>query len=267
MVRLALLYISDLMDKQFPISVYFILFFFFPVFSYSQDESKLLSEARQQEAAFKENEAMLKYLEVLKIQPRNYTALCKVSELYSLLGKRQPTKEKQKIYYRAARNYAQQALWVNPSHADANFVMALAMGRMAIISSGEEKIKAVKDIKIYAEKCVQLDPQGFKGYHILGRWHYEISNLSPVEKWLVKIAYGSLPEASLKEAVDNYEKSRQLNPNLLINYLELAKCFHRNDENKKADEMLQQVLQLPSKTMDDPTVKEEARKLLKKWTE
>lgn len=255
------------MIKHIPIPAFFILFFFFRVFSYSQDENKLLSEARQLEATFKENDAMVKYLEVLKIQPRNYTALCKVSELYSLLGKRQPTKEKQKIYYRAARNYAQQALVVNPSHADANFAMALAMGRMAIISSGEEKIKAVKDIKIYAEKCVQLDPQGFKGYHILGRWHYEISNLNSVEKWLVKIAYGSLPEASLKEAIANYEKSRQLNPGLLINYMELAKCFHRNDENKKANEMLQQVTQLPSKTIDDPTVKEEARKLMKKWNE
>jgi tetratricopeptide (TPR) repeat protein len=255
------------MIKHIPIPVFFILFFFFRVFSYSQDENKLMSEARQLEAAFKENEAMVKYLDVLKIQPRNYTALCKVSELYSLLGKRQPTKEKQKIYYRAARNYAQQALLVNPSHPDANFVMALAMGRMAIISSGEEKIKAVKDIKIYAEKCVQLDPQGFKGYHILGRWHYEISNLSAVEKWLVKIAYGSLPEASLQEAIANYEKSRQLNPGLLINYMELAKCFHRKDENKKANEMLQQVIQLPSKTIDDPTVKEEARKLMKKWNE
>ena len=226
-----------------------------------------MSDARQLEAAFKENEAMVKYLDVLKIQPRNYSALCKVSELYSLLGKRQPTKEKQKIYYRAARNYAQQALSVNSSNADANFVMALAMGRMAIISSGEEKIKAVKDIKIYAEKCVQSDPQGFKGYHILGRWHYEISNLSAVEKWLVKIAYGSLPEASLREAVAYYEKSRQLNPSLLINYLELAKCFHRNGENNKANAMLQQVIQLPSKTIDDPTVKEEARKLIKKWNE
>lgn len=255
------------MIKHIPIPVFFILFFFFRVFSYSQDENKLMSEARQLETAFKENEAMVKYLDVLKIQPRNYTALCKVSELYSLLGKRQPTKEKQKIYYRAARNYAQQALLVNPSHPDANFVMALAMGRMAIISSGEEKIKAVKDIKIYAEKCVQLDPQGFKGYHILGRWHYEISNLSSVEKWLVKIAYGSLPEASLQDAIANYEKSRQLNPGLLINYMELAKCFHRNDENKKANEMLQQVMQLPSKTIDDPTVKEEARKLMKKWNE
>lgn len=255
------------MIKYIPIPVFFILFFFFRVFSYSQDENKLISEALQLEAFFKENEAMIKYLDVLKIQPRNYTAICKVSELYSLLGKRQPTKEKQKIYYRAARNYAQQALLVNPSHPDANFVMALAMGRMAIISSGEEKINAVKDIKIYAEKCVQLDPQGFKGYHILGRWHYEISNLSAVEKWLVKIAYGSLPEASLQEAIANYEKSRQLNPGLLINYMELAKCFHRNDENKKANEMLQQVIQLPSKTIDDPMVKEEARKLMKKWNE
>ena len=264
---MALLYTSGLMGKQILISVFFLSLSILPQKSVAQDTEILISEARHQEAAFRENEALLKYLEVLKIQPRNTTALCKVSELYSLLGKRQSTKEKQKAYYKAARNYAQQALSVNASQAEANFVMALAMGRMAIISSGEEKINAVRGIRTYAEECIRIDPQNYKGYHILGRWHFEVSDLSAVEKWLVKVAYGSLPPSSLKDAIFFYEKSRQLNPGLLINYLELAKCYHRSDEDKKAVEMLNILGKLPNITVDDPIVKEEANKLLKKWRE
>lgn len=231
----------------------------------AQDIETLLAQARQSEQAFNDNDAMQKYQQVLKLQPNHLQALCKVSELYSLLGKRQPKKEDQHKFFKQAKTYAQQALQVNAQSPDANFVMALAMGRMAIISSGEEKINAVKDIKTYAEKCIQLDPRNFKGYHILGRWHYEVSDLSSIEKWLVKVAYGALPAATLKDAMAYYEKSRQLNPALSINYLELAKCYHRNDEDSKAIQMLKTLLTLPNTMIDDPIVKKEASGLLKKW--
>ena len=243
-----------------------ILFFFLlPVVLVAQDVNQLLTEARKFETEFKQTEALNKYLDILKVQPNHFVALCKASELHSLLGKRQPTKEKQRNYFNAAKGYAQQALKVNAASTESNFVMALAMGRMAIISSGEEKIKAVKDIKTYAETCIRLDPANYKGYHILGRWHYEVSDLSSFEKWLVKIAYGSLPPASLKDAMANYEKSKQLSPGLTINYLELAKCYHRKDDDKKAIEHLNYLLTLPNIMVDDPTVKEEARQLLKDW--
>lgn len=236
-----------------------------PGFSHAQDVNAILAQARQQEAAFRDTEALAKYLEALRVQPNNFVALCKASELHSLLGKRQATKEQQKNYFKKAREYAQLALKVNSASTESNFVMALAMGRMAIITSGEEKIDAVKDIKSYAEKCIQLDPSNYKGYHILGRWHYEVSDLSSIEKWLVKIAYGSLPAATLKQAQAYYEKSRQLNPGLLINYLEIAKVHHRNDEDKKAIAELQQLLRLPNVMVDDPIVKKEANELIKKW--
>lgn len=92
-----------------------------------------------------------------------------------------------------------------------------------------------------------------------------MSDLSSIEKWLVKVAYGALPPATLKDAMTFYEKSRQLNPGLSINYLELAKCYHRNDEDEKAVQMLKTLLTLPNTMIDDPIVKQEATGLLKKW--
>jgi tetratricopeptide (TPR) repeat protein len=253
------------MVRKLCISLLFVCSLISPVLLCAQDINALLNEAKQYETDFRQNEALAKYLDILRLQPNHFVALCKASELYSLVGKRQSTKEKQKTYFKTARDYAQMALKVNPSSTESNFVMALAMGRMAIISSGEEKINAVKDIKTYAEKCIRLDPSNYKGYHVLGRWHYEVSDLSSIEKWLVKVAYGSLPPASLKDAMAYYEKSRQLNPGLSVNYLELAKCYHRKDDDKKAIEYLNTLLRLPNIMVDDPVVKAEARELIKKW--
>ena len=143
--------------------------------------------------------------------------------------------------------------------------MSLAMGRMAMISSGEEKIKAVKDVKAYAEKSIQLDPSNFKGYHVLAKWYYEVSDLNSVEKWLVKVTYEALPKASLDDAIRYYEKSRQLNPGFILNYLELAKSYHRKDNNKKAIEYLEAMQKLPNKIADDANIKKRGKKFMEEW--
>ena len=228
----------------------------------AQDINSLLKDAQQLESAFKEPEALQKYLDILHVQPNNLAALIKTSELYSLVGKHQSTKEKQREYYRNARTYAQKALQVNANSSDANVVMALAMGRMALMSSGDEKIKAVKDVKNYSEKSVQLDPNNYKGYHVLAKWHYEVSDLNSVEKWLVKVAYEALPKASLDDAIKYFEKSKQLNPSFLLNYLELAKSWHRKGNDKKARELLETMLKMPNKIGEDPSIKTKGKKLL-----
>jgi len=242
-----------------------LLLLILPFENNAQDINGLLKDAQQFESTFKEPEALQKYLDAVRVQPNNLPVLIKISELYSILGKHQGAKDKQKEYYRNARVYAQKALAVNPNSSDANVVMALAMGRMALISSGDDKIKAVKDVKTYSEKGVQLDPNNYKAYHVLAKWNYEVSDLNSVEKWLVKVAYEALPKASLDDAIKYYEKSRQLNPAFLLNYLELAKSYHRKDNDKKAVELLETMLKMPVKMSEDNYIKAKGKKLLEDY--
>jgi len=237
----------------------------FPFHSNAQDINLLTKEAEKLESSFREYDALQKYKEVLRHQPINLNALCRASDLCSRIGHREESKAKRADYYKAARTYAEVALKVNPQSAEANFVMAVAMGRMALISSGREKIEAVNEIKKYAENAIRLDPRDFKGYHVLGKWHYEVSNLSAVERTAAKIFFGGLPKASLKESIWYYEKSKSLFPELNLNYLELAKAYHRNNENQKAIELLKKLETMPFKTADDARVKKESQMLLKEW--
>ena len=144
--------------------------------------------------------------------------------------------------------------------------MSIALGRLALMASGSEKIEDVREIKKYAERAIQLDPLNFKAYHVLGKWYFEVSNLSSFERWLVKVTYGALPAASYAEAIKNYEKSRQLNPALLVNYLELAKCYYNNNDKKKAIEFLKMIPRIPNSGAEDPTVRIEAKTFLEKWS-
>lgn len=227
----------------------------------AQEPDLLLKEARQLELAFREIDALQKYLQVLTLQPTHILALCKTSELYNLIGRRIQDKEKQRSYYQASQQYAEKALRVNPNSSEANFVMALAMGRMAQTGSGQQRINAVKLIRQYAERCVQLDPNNFKGYHVLGKWNLEVSNLNSIEKWLVKVAFGALPKASVEDAITNYEKSRKLNPSFQLNYLELARCYNKVDQKEKARQQIRTLLAMPAVSVDDQRVHKEARDL------
>jgi tetratricopeptide (TPR) repeat protein len=241
-----------------------ILMLAFPIRSPSQDVGGMLKEAQQLEAGFHENEAFLKYAAILRIQPANIIALCKCSELCSRIGARQPDKEKKGAYFRAAKSYAAAALRVNPDYSEANFVMAFALGRLSLYSAGREKLSLVKDIKVYADRSVREDPGNFKPYHVLGRWNYEVSNLSFTDRSIARWFYGGLPPASLKDAIINFEKSLSLKPSFLLNYLELARAYERNDEKKKAIALLNTMLQLPNGMLDDTRVKREGAEMLKK---
>jgi tetratricopeptide (TPR) repeat protein len=242
----------------------FLLLLTIPAKNFGQDVVELQKEAERLEVT-NEEEAFKRYQEILNLQPLNVNALCKCSELCSTIGHRQASKTAQITYFKAGRHFAQTALRIEPTSSEANFAMCLAMGRIALISSGKEKIEAVSDIKRYAEISIKYDPTNFKPYHALGKWHYEVSDLSGLERTAAKLLYGGLPPATLKESIYYYDKSRILNPEFTLNYLELARCYHRNNQNPKAIEMLDKLMAMPVKTQDDTRVREEGKKLLKQF--
>lgn len=246
-----------------------LLFIFFCVFlcqySNGQEVNKLINEAISYEKMLDENKALEKYLEALKMQQDNVFVLSHISELYcSIAGRTKTDRVKQDSYFKLANIYASKALHVDPKSSDANFVMALVLGRTAIKRSGKEKIDAVKAIKKYTDLSLQYNPHNFKAWFLLGKWNYEISGLNFFEKTAVKMFYGDLPSASTKDAIAAYNKSMELMPGFLFNYLSLARAYNRIGNKTKAKELLNTMLKLPIRSADDSTIKYDGGLLLKK---
>jgi tetratricopeptide (TPR) repeat protein len=222
-----------------------------------------MAQAIHFENTQRDAEAYTKYVEVIRLEPNHVQALCKASELSNILGKRQTQKKLEQQFYNASYDFAIRAIKLAPNDANANFVMSVSMGRLAMEASGAEKIQAVKDVKTYAERAIRGAPNNYKSYHVLGKWHYEVSSLSAFEKWLVRITFGGLPEASFNEALRNFEKSKQLNPALLINYLELARTYIKLDQIANAKGILKALQKMPNTDIDDPQVKADAQIILR----
>jgi tetratricopeptide (TPR) repeat protein len=233
---------------------------------FAQDIQSILTEARRLEFVPDEKAAFKKYKEVLKLNPGNIYALNKCSELCSRIGKRELVNSKLQIeYYKAAVVYAQMALKTDPKNSESNCVMAIALGRSALSKSGREKIENAKEIKKHVDVAIAADPHNYKAWHVLGRWQFEISNLNIFERALVKILYGSLPPATINQAIASFEKARSLRPEFILNYYEMARAYKDNDNKAKAIFYLQYLVKLPIQTEDDHVIKNQALALLKQW--
>ncbi|MFY0254275.1 hypothetical protein ACDQ55_10015 [Chitinophaga sp. 30R24] len=228
----------------------------------AQSVSEMVDEAKQLESQMKESEAFDKDKEILKIQPNQLDALNQASQLASRIGNRQKSKQDKISYFDQAKSYAEQALKVDPNSAQSNLSMAIARGRMALISGAKDKVAASKDVKKYAELAIKFDPNLAEGYHVLGKWNYEVANLNAFERGAAKMLFGGLPDGSLQNAITDYEKCRQLDPGFILNYYELARAYKANNQQDKAIEVLKKALTLRNIHQDDASIKVDCKKML-----
>lgn len=223
---------------------------------------RLLKEARQLAQQYREPEALAKYKQVLAFEMNNYEALCNCSLLSSRLGKRETEKARQVEYYNSAKGYAQKALAVNANDVESNYVMAVAMGRIAQISETKEKVAAVRDIKQYAEKAVQLNPKHAAANHVLAVWHLEVSELNWVERQVADKFFGGLPEASKAKAADFCKVAIALNPDYILYQSDLGRIYKSMGDKVKAKECYTKVGTMKAVTPDDARYQAEAKKIL-----
>jgi tetratricopeptide (TPR) repeat protein len=231
----------------------------------AQDVAAIIKEGDRLEAMLNEKAAFAKFKDVLKLQPANIYSLNKCSELCSRIGKRETSDIVRNAYYEAAKTYAGIALKISPTNAEANCVLAIALGRISMNSSGKEKIKAAKEIRKHVDIAIKSDPLNYKAWHVLGRWHFEISSLNIFEKAAVKLLFGSLPPSSIEESIKAFEKANTLASGFVLNNFEMARAYKKDGQKQKAIAILKAMMNLPNTTEDDITIKSDGRKLLNEW--
>jgi len=238
---------------------------FFLTCAFSQDINALIKLADKQEVIPDEEAAFLTFKQILKWQPANMYALNKCSELCSRIGERQADKKVKNDYYEAAKTYAGIALRLDSNNAQANCVMAIALGKSSLTKSGKEKIIYAKEIKKYVDRSIKIDPQNFIAWHVLGKWNYELGSLNIIERSAAKLFYGDIPNGSIQGAIVAFEKSNSIYSGFILNYLEMAKAYYKNDQPGKATACINKMLLIQNHTQDDANIKEQGKKLLKQW--
>ncbi len=239
--------------------------FTFQAHTIAQDVNQLLTDAKKLQDQYKEALALQKFELILKKEPNNKEALQHTSYLLSIEGDRKKTTEEKKIYFNNAKKFAEQALKLDNTDAENHYNLALALGRISMISSSEEKLKYAKQIKAEAEIAIKLDPKHAASYHMLGRLNREIANMSSIKVMAAKALYGGVPENCTFEKAEGYfNKAIQFRSNYILYYYDAAVNADYNNKKSEAKKLLEKAIALPMLTPDDPYRIQDCKALLKK---
>lgn len=192
--------------------------------------------------------------------------MARAAFLAGCLAERKKDKETQKKYLFQAEVLCNRAIDKNPSIFDAHKWMAMILGKVSDFVSTKERIEKGKAIKKHLELALELKPDEAYLYHVFGRWCLEVAKLSWVERNIAKLVFGTPPEATNEDALNNFKKGEELKQNWKINDFYIAKTLIELKKYKEAVQYLDKAIQLPNELDEDYIVSEELVELEKKYS-
>ena len=208
-------------------------------------------------------EALKFYLPAEKLDPNNARLLVRIARQYRHLMSDAPKREDKVQLGSTAVAYAQRAVALAPNDPEAQLAVAISCGKLLPLQGSKEQFANSRVIKAAADRVIALDPGNDLGWQVLGRWYFNVSDVSTVKRALAQVVYGKLPVAKYEDAAGCFEKAIELNPNRLMHYIELGRTYAAMDRDADARKFINKGLALPDTEKDDPETKERGRQLLK----
>ena len=224
----------------------------------------LVGRGKAFEQKFQANDALTSYLAAEKLEPKNPELLVRIARQYRWLMTDAPAKEEKLRLGHLALDYSVRAAAAGPQDSDAQLATAITLGKMLPDLPAKEQIAASPRIKESADKALQLDPKNDTAWHVLGRWNRVLADVNMVKRTLAGVLYGGLPKGSLEEAERDMKKAIELNPDRLMNYIELGRIYAQMGRKDDARQFINKGLAMPDAEKDDPETKERGRETLAK---
>jgi len=152
--------------------------------------------------------------------------LCKAHYLCSVLENQEDNKEEQRRLIMASIQHGEEALALDAANPEAHKWFAIALGSRGEFGGVREKILDGFEFKKHIDMAAELNPKDHITQHLLGRFCYEVSQLSWLERKMAGTLFADPPSATLPEAVLHFLQAERLKPEgWKENRLFLAKCY------------------------------------------
>jgi len=231
----------------------------------AQSADELIKNGDGCYAKLQATNALRFYLPAEKLEPNNERLLVHISREYRhLMSDATKPEEKRKLGGFAV-DYAKRAAALGPNDPDAQLAVAISYGKMEALQGNWDKIQASRIIKDAADKVVKLDPHSDLGWHVLGRWHKGVADVSAAKRALAQVIYGeTLPQSTYEEAAKCFQKAIELNPNRLMHYIELGQVYAQMGRTEEARRLIAKGLAMQDTEKDDPETKRQGQEVLAK---
>jgi tetratricopeptide (TPR) repeat protein len=231
------------------------------------NDPKCAVPIREGDSAYKNFDnasALASYRRAVDIDSSNYEVLWKLARAYVDVGT-SLSKNQQLQYYVFSEKLARRCATLHPDSAEGHFFLAVTLGRMALHQGGKRKIQIAKEVKAEAERALQCNPAHDGALHVLGRWNYELADLSFIERAVAKIVFGDLPTgASYEQAAQYFEQAIAHRPDAPLHHLEYGRTLLKLGRVAEARQQLERCVELPVLFWDDAQHQQAARRLLDK---
>lgn len=227
----------------------------------AQSADSAMNRAFHLEKEMHEAEALAVYRSVINRDSSNLKALTRASFLITRQGMRQQPAREGKPFYLEARGLAERALHLAADDKEANLSMAMALQQLAGLAGAKEKAACIRDVKTYTDKALLIDSSYAAAWRVLGAWNYQVSTLGFAERAATKLLFGSLPAASLDQAIAAFRRSHQLDPTSIASLYALAKACHANGQDLEALAALKQAVRLRPIHADDRALQARCREM------
>lgn len=212
---------------------------------------------------FKSAEALAAYQKAAAQQPDDAALQRKIAKQYVELVLDAPTRAEKVRLAQLGYDTAVRARELAPRDPETRVTVAIAAGRLAFYSEPRKRLELSRVVGQEAEESVRLDSRYALGWHVLGRWHYEIANLNPLLRALAEAVYGKMPPASNEEAIDCMRKAAELQSSNALFHAELGRAYLAAGRKEEARRALEKSIGLPRQTRDDASAQDRAKEALR----
>ena len=162
----------------------------------------------------------------------------------------------------AGLDYAKKALELDDGRAESHKWYGILIGQVGILEGTKQKILNSYEVKEHTLKAIELDPEDDGNFHVMGRWHYTLADLSWVERKIAGLIYAAPPKASFKEAVEFFTQAHEMLPDEVRHLLWLAKSEAEMGNEAAAKDACNAALAITPENDSDRILQKEAEELL-----
>lgn len=196
------------------------------------------------------------YREACLLDSNRFESFWKLGRSLNLRGETTP-RDSQLAIFEEARDVEKRALELNEADADAHFQLARSLGKIALFKGIFKSVSLAKQVRKEAERALHLDSLHDGAWHILGRWHREVSKKPKI----LRLPMG-LGAANKEDALSFIKRAVELNPAYINHHLEMGITYLRSKDKNAARLEFEKTLELPSQRPLDEKYKSEAKKYL-----
>ncbi|XP_072481509.1 regulator of microtubule dynamics protein 3 [Notamacropus eugenii] len=173
---------------------------------------------------------------------RAYSDMCDLSEGMN----------EKKSYAQSGKEEAEAALEKGDESAESHQWYAVLCGQLAEHEGIQRRIQSGYTFKDHIDRAIALQPDNPKSHFLHGRWCYQVSHLTWLEKKTAGALFESPPSATVHDALQSFLKAEELSPGFSkAGRVYISKCYNELGNNLEAGQWMKLALELPDVTNED----------------